>query len=324
MSSSKGSSGHSHGRHSHDHQHKHEHHGHHHAHHHNHDVLTGFQWAFFLNLGFAILEIVGGLYVNSVAIMSDALHDFGDSFAIGLAWVLEKFSRRGHSQTFSYGYRRWSAVSALFTSGIIVSGSVIIIVESIPRLFHPETPKLEGMFALAVIGVLVNGFAFLKIKGQSLAEKSLKWHMIEDVSGWVVVLISAVAMHFFDLPILDPILAIGLALWISYKVIQGLGTTIRVFLQAVPDHFSIQEIEKHLAELPEVQGVHHTHLWSLDGEKHIFTTHLVLKPEVSRENECQIRNQIKNDLKKTYGIIESTIEIEWPNFPCADPQHSEG
>ena len=189
-------------------------HDHHHGHHHQHDTKN-ISTAFFLNLAFTIIEIIGGLMTNSVAIMSDALHDLGDSLSLGLAWYFQKVAKKGRDKTFSYGYKRFSVLGAMINAIVLVVGSVFILQETIPRLWQPETPNVQGMFWLAILGIVVNGAAVLKLqKGTSLNEKVISLHLLEDVLGWAAVLVGSVLMYFFDLPIIDPLLSIGIAIFI--------------------------------------------------------------------------------------------------------------
>lgn len=275
-----------------------------------------------LNLGFACIELVGGLWTNSVAILSDALHDFGDAFAVALAIILEKFSHRKSDGDFSYGYRRFSTLGAVATGIILVLGSVFILIESIPRLFNPQQPYAEGMILLALLGVAVNGFAAYRVsKGESLNERMLMWHMIEDVMGWVVVLIGAVVMKFYHLPQLDAGMAIALSLWILYNVFRNLREALKVFLMASPSHIQVEEIEAKICQIAKVEGVHHGHLWSLDGENHIYTAHVVLSENSTVLDMEQVKEQVKK-LVKDFGIIEATIETEISGSACVDPEHA--
>lgn len=312
----------------------HHHHSHGHHHHHHHGAAGRMGFALFLNLGFAIIELIGGFLFNSVAILSDALHDFGDSLALLLALILEKISQKGSDEKYSYGYRRFSVLGALVTGIILMLGSAWIIVEAVPRLFHPETPNTTGMLFMAVLGVAVNGWAAWKVsKGESLNEKMLMWHMIEDLMGWVLVLIGAIVMKFFGLPQIDAALAIVLALWILFNVFRNLKETLKVFLMASPSPAMMPEIERRILAVPGVQAGHHFHLWSLDGEKHIFTGHVVLDNQslqASSSNENQtlvdladrVRKEIKASLRNM-GIVEATLEIETTSSHCEDPEHKD-
>jgi cobalt-zinc-cadmium efflux system protein len=302
--------------------HHHGHHGHHHDHSHHAEDISAFRWAFVINLVFAIIELVGGVWTNSVAVLSDAIHDFGDAIAVGLAFFLEKKSHGASDLKYSYGYRRWSAMSAVITSIVLLIGSCLIIAESIPRLLNPQTPKVEGMIGLALIGIAANGFAFWKLsKGQSLSKRALSLHFIEDILGWVIVLIGAIVMLFFPIPILDSVLGLMLSVWVGWNAFKGLRITLRVFLQGTPEESSVEQIEKEILSLPEIQGIHHIHYWTLDGEKHIFTSHLALKNNLTLSETIQLKERIKNLLRQKFNIFEATLELEWEKDFCSDPEH---
>lgn len=306
---------------SHSHSHSHAH-GHHHSHSHGGSAVVGrMKWALALNLCFALIELVGGILTNSVAILSDALHDFGDAIAMLSAILLEKYSHKASNDKFSYGYRRFSTLGAVITGMILIIGSVIIVIEAVPRLINPQQPHADGMIWLAVFGVAVNGYAAYRVsKGGSLNERMLMWHMIEDVLGWVLVLIGAITMKFFDIPQLDAGLAIVLALWILFNVFKNLSEAFRVFLMASPSAISGAEVEQEIKDLPDVEEVHHAHLWSLDGENHVFTAHVVLKATMTPIEVQAIKETIKK-LTREYGIIEATIETELAGMTCVDPIH---
>lgn len=279
------------------------------------------KWALALNFGFACVELAGGIWTNSVAILSDALHDFGDALAVGLAIFLEKFSHKKSDGDFSYGYRRFSTLGALITGAILVVGSIFILMEAIPRLLNPQQPHADGMIVLAILGVAVNSFAAFRVsKGESLNEKMLMWHMLEDVIGWALVLVGAITMKFFDIPQLDAGMAIALSLWILYNVFRNLREALKVFLMASPTQIQVAEVETAIRKITKVEDVHHGHLWSLDGENHIYTAHVVLAPSASISDMETVKVQIKK-LVKEFGIIEATIETEVSGNSCVDPRH---
>ncbi|GIL17860.1 MAG: cation transporter [Oligoflexia bacterium] len=260
--------------------------------------------------------------MNSVAILSDAIHDLGDSLALGLAWILEKKSHGKSTDSYSYGFRRLSIVSAFFTAGVLILGSCLVIYQSVVRILHPEPADAVGMMGFAVLGIIVNGAAFFKLNGgNSHNENALKWHLIEDVMGWVIVLIGAIIMKFADLPLLDPILGLGLAIWILFNVIKGLKKTIDVFLQAVPEDLSLTVLTRRLKQVPGVEDLHHLHLWTMDGEAHIFTAHVVMKEALTSDQVIRLKCQMKDILLKEYKIKEATLEFEWPLETCNDLTH---
>ncbi len=306
-------------------EHHHHHHSHSHGahHHHSHGAVIGrMRFAFILNLGFALVELVGGYLTNSVAIMSDALHDFGDALAMVIAIVMEKVSHKTSDQKFSYGYRRFSVLGAVITGLVLIVGSVIILIEAVPRLLYPQAVHADGMLILAVFGVAINGFAAFRVsKGTSLNERMLMWHMIEDVLGWVLVLIGALVMKFWDIPQVDAGLAVALSLWILFNVFKNLREAMKVFLMASPTGASVESVSDLIKQNPLVVDVHHAHLWSLDGENHVFTAHVVLREQATSSEMDAVKRQIKKQVKD-FGIIEATIETELMGVSCDDPHHS--
>lgn len=312
--------------------HDHHHHGHHHGHHHHHQqgsshgegdsVVRRIGWAFFLNLGFAILELIGGLWTNSVAILSDALHDFGDALALGIALVLEKKSMQGADQRFTYGYRRWSLLSAVVTGAILLVGTVFIWKESIERLAAPEAVHPQGMLAFAILGIVINGASLLRFRhGKSANEKMLLWHFIEDVAGWVLVFVGSLVLMLVDFPQIDSILALLISAWIGFRVFRQVLSVGSIFLQALPPGLDISLIENRLARHERIHQCHHTHLWSLDGEQHILTTHVSLKETCTMEELVELKASVRQVLRQEFGISEVTIEFELPNEDCGDPVH---
>jgi cobalt-zinc-cadmium efflux system protein len=299
----------------HDHDHTHPHHGHegHHHHHHTGNIKI----AFWLNLTFCILEFVGGFFTNSVAILSDALHDLGDSFSLGLAWYFQKISQRKRDKLFSYGYKRFSLLGALINSMILLIGSVFIIREAIPRIIHPEASNAQGMIIFALIGIAVNGAAALRLKkGTSINERVISLHLIEDVLGWAAVLIAAVVMFFVDIPVLDPILSLLITGYILYNVVKNLKHSLTILLQAVPMDINEEELKNKLLNIPHVIDVHDIHLWTMDGNYNILSIHMVLENNTSMEQAEGIKSKARELLNKL-RVHHITIETESPSQVCS-------
>jgi cobalt-zinc-cadmium efflux system protein len=290
---------------------------HDHAHHtHSHHSTSNLKVAFFLNLGFTIFEIIGGCYTNSVAILSDAVHDLGDSLSLGLSWYLDGKSKQKSDHVFSFGYQRFSLLGALVNGTVLVIGSIFILSQTLPRLINPETPDAFGMMWIAIVGVLVNGAAVLRIKdGQSLNERMVSWHLLEDVLGWVAVLIVSVVLQFWDIPILDPLLSLLILGIVLFNVIKNLLETFRVFLQAVPKELDVEALEEKVKKIHKVVGVHHTHIWSLDGAQHVLTIHIVIAEVESIKAIIDVKSEVKSLLRET-GIQHATIEVEFQDEHC--------
>lgn len=289
------------------------------AHSHNHDHSSDrIGTAFFLNFAFTIIEFVGGWLTNSTAIMADAVHDLGDTLSIGSAWLLNKLGKKTPDEEFTYGYRRLSLFGALLNGLVLLVGSTWILTEAIPRLTDPVMPMAEGMLALAILGVTVNGYAAYKLsKGSTLNERVLNLHLLEDVLGWVAVLIVSVILQFANWPILDPLLSILFTLFILFNVARNLKSTAKIFFQAVPDKKLMGEIRSALLDVEQVEGVHHLHLWSLDGEHHVLTAHVLVGESISHETHVNVKSSITVALAK-FDLNHTTIEIELGDEECRD------
>lgn len=305
----------------HNHSHHHHHgHGHHHSHHPigDNNASSRIGWAFVLNLFFTIIEFIGGWLTNSTAIMADAVHDLGDSFSIGSAWCLNKLSNKPATGRFSYGYKRFSLLGALINGLVLTLGSILILIEAIPRLLAPEMPQAQGMLLLAIFGMVVNGFAAYKLSdGETLNERVLNWHLIEDVLGWFAVFVVSIVLLFVDWPILDPILSICFTLFILFNVVKVLKSTLLLFLQASPHDDLIEEIETKIKAKEIIGDIHHFHIWSLDGEHNVVTMHIVLNKEIVITQIKQLKQELQQLLAQ-YHFAHSTIEIELIDEECRD------
>lgn len=267
--------------------------------------------AFILNLGFSIFEFIGGTLTNSVAIVSDSIHDIGDALSIGISYFLEKKSKQKPDEKYTYGYIRYSVIGSLITTIILLIGSILVIYNAITRIIKPVEINYNGMIIFAIIGFLVNILAahFTK-EGESLNQKAVNLHMLEDVLGWLVVLIGAIIMRFTDIKILDSILSILVAIFIFKNAITNFKTILDLFLEKTPKNISISELKEHILEIKDVKDVHHIHIWSIDGYNNYATMHIVT-------TNPKIKELVKNELKE-HNIHHTTIEIESPNENCHD------
>ena len=280
--------------------------------------------AFLLNLFFSILELIGGALTGSFAILSDAVHDIGDASSIGLSFFLEKKSKKEPDEKYTYGYLRYSVLGSVFTTVILLVGSLALICGSVIRLFRPAEIDYSGMILLAVFGVVVNFVAALVTNhGHSLNQRAVNLHMLEDVLGWLVVLIGAIVMRFTDLTILDPLMSIAVALFTLANATKNLGDTTAVFLEKTPQSIHQKELCEHILEIDGVLDVHHVHLWSMDGENHCATMHIV-----TNATPKTIKDAVRAELAE-HGIAHVTLELEeegeeCPSRHCHTEPHTEG
>lgn len=269
--------------------------------------------AFLLNLAFSVFEFIGGIFTNSVAIISDSIHDIGDAASIGISYFLEKKSKKQPDKTHTYGYLRYSVIGSIITVLILLIGSVLVVVNAVNRIFNPQEINYNGMIIFAVIGVVVNFLAaFFTRHGESLNQKAVNLHMLEDVLGWAVVLIGAVVMKFTDFKLIDPILSICVAVYIFVHAFSHLKEALDLFLVKTPHGIDIEEIKHHLKEVDGVLDVHHIHIWSMDGNSNYATMHIVTNGDPST-----VKKAVKEEMHH-HGINHTTIEIESENEQCEE------
>lgn len=267
--------------------------------------------AFLLNLAFSLFELMGGFLTGSIAILSDSVHDFGDALSIGISYFLEKKSLKKPDEHHTYGYTRYSVIGSVITTVILLVGSSFVIYEAIQRFIHPVTIHYDGMILIALFGVVINTIAsYVTKEGDSLNQKAVNLHMLEDVLGWVVVLIGSIVMKFIDFPYLDSILSIGVAIFIFIHAIHNLKEILDVFLEITPKDVSVKELKKHILSIPGVLDVHHIHVRSMDGYHHFATLHVV-----SKKYDEDLKKKVREELEE-HGIGHSTIEIELEDEKC--------
>ncbi len=269
--------------------------------------------AFILNFVFSIFELFGGIITGSISIASDAIHDFGDAISIGLSYFLEKISNKKPNEKYSFGYARFSNLAGFITTFILLIGSFIVIYNAILRIINPIPINYDGMFLFAVVGLIVNLFAtYFTHGGKSLNMKAVNLHMLEDVFGWLVVLISAIILRFTNFYIIDPILSIILAVVIIVNCFNNLKQILDIFLIKTPKNINVKEILRHVKDIKGVIDVHHIHIWTLDGEIICATMHVVTK-----HYDMALKNAVKEELAE-HGITHVTLELEQHEEDCKE------
>ena len=272
--------------------------------------------AFVLNISFSIFELIGGIFTNSISIMSDAIHDFGDALSIGISLILEKISKKKPDEKYTYGYARYSVLGALITTIVLTVGSIFVILGGINRILNPVTINYNGMIIFAIFGVVINFLAaYFTKEGESINQKAVNLHMLEDVLGWVVVLIGSILIKFTNITLVDSIMSIGIAIFILINAFKNLKDILDLFLEKTPKDISIEEIKNHLLEMKEILDVHHIHIWSMDGVTNYSTMHIVTEESNAKELKKKIRKEM-NEL----GISHTTIEIEDKNDNCEEKE----
>lgn len=279
--------------------------------HHGEQTSRNILVAFILNLCFSFYEFIGGSITGSVAIISDAVHDIGDALSIGIAYLLEKRSHKAPDNNYTYGYLRYSLIGGLITTMILIFGSSFVIYHSADRIIHPVEIQYNGMIILAIIGVIVNFLAaWFTHGGHSLNQKSVNLHMLEDVLGWAVVLVGAIVMRFTNWYLLDPIMSIGVALFILKEALSNCWEIFEVLLEKTPHNISTEDLRQQLLQINGVTDIHHLHVWSIDGEHNYATLHVVYSKDPSTT-----KTAVKSFLAK-HNISHITVEMEKPSESC--------
>ncbi len=269
--------------------------------------------AFLLNALFSVFEFFGGIFTGSVAIVSDAIHDIGDAISIGISYFLERKSKKQPDEVYTYGYARYSVIGSLITTVVLLFGSSAVIYNALIRIFNPVKIDYNSMIAFALIGVVINFIAaYFTKEGDSLNQKAVNLHMLEDVLGWAVVLIGAIIMRLTDIYIIDPIMSIGVSVFIFVNAIKNLKQIENLFLERLPDNISMEEIKNHLLKIDGVEDVHHIHIWSMDGYNNYATMHVVCDGE-----SYKIKQKIREELKE-HHIGHVTLELEEDCENCAE------
>lgn len=263
--------------------------------------------AFFLNLSYAIVEFIAGGIFGSSAVLADSVHDLGDAIAIGISALLETISNREEDRHYTLGYKRFSLLGALVTAVILITGSVLVILENIAKIFHPQPVNDEGILWLGIIAITINVLASLVIrKGQTKNESILSLHFLEDTLGWVTVILMAIVLRFTDWYILDPLLSLVISFFILSKALPRFWRTLKIFLDAVPEGVDIQKIKTDLAELDHVASINQLNLWTMDGLEKNAIVHVCLK-EMEHMETCKESIRI---FLKDCGFQNITIEVD--------------
>ena len=263
--------------------------------------------AFFLNLSYAIVEFIAGGIFGSSAVLADSVHDLGDAIAIGISAFLETISNREEDSHYTLGYKRFSLLGAMVTAVILMTGSVLVILENIAKIFHPQPVNDEGILWLGIIAITINVLASLVIrKGQTKNESILSLHFLEDTLGWVTVILMAIVLRFTDWYILDPLLSLAISFFILSKALPRFWSTLKIFLDAVPEGVDIQKIKTDLAELDHVASINQLNLWTMDGLEKNAIVHVCLK-EMEHMETCKESIRI---FLKDCGFQNITIEVD--------------
>ena len=268
---------------------------------------TSIWLAFFLNLSFSVVEFIFGVIFNSSAVLADAVHDLGDALAIGVSACLETISNRQEDKRYTLGYKRFSLLGAMLTALILLTGSVMVLLENIPRLLSPQPVNYQGMLWLGFLAILINLLASMVVrKGQTKNEAILTLHFLEDILGWLAVILVACVLYVTDWYFLDPLLSLVISIFILSKAIPRFWSALKIFLDAVPEGVETSDLEKDLEALPNVKSVNQLSIWSMDGLENNAIVHICIE---NWEQMMETKEAVRQCLEER-GVQNITIEVD--------------
>lgn len=282
-----------------------------------------------VNLFFSIFEFIGGVLSGSAAIMSDAIHDLGDSISLGFSIYFGKKANHGPDKKYTYGYSRFSVLGVFVTTVILIVGAAFMIYLSVLRIINPTEIDLYIMLVLSVVGLVLNMLATFRTENgrfnviKAIEKKTYNGILFEDVVGWIIVLLGTVVMMGTGWLWLDPAMSILISLYLISTAFVSFKKVLELFLEKVPNGESVDVVKYQVLAIPHVKGVHSIHLWSMDGVKLCATMHVVVDGKVvdgtlienSVESPMNIKKEIRKQLRST-GIKEVTLEIETEGETC--------
>ena len=262
---------------------------------------------FFLNLTYAIVEFIAGGVFGSSVVLADSVHDLGDAITIGISAFLETISNREEDRQYTLGYKRFSLLGAFVTSVILITGSILVILENITKIFNPQPVNDEGILWLGIIAVSTNVLASLVVrKGKTKNESILSLHFLEDTLGWLAVILIAIILRFTDWYILDPLLSLVISIFILTKALPRFWSALKIFLDAVPEGVEAGDLEKELEALTNVKSVNQLSIWSMDGLENNALVHICIE---DWEQMMETKEVVRQFLEAR-GVQNITIEVD--------------
>jgi cobalt-zinc-cadmium efflux system protein len=313
--------------HCHEHNHDHHHHvsdnGQSHNHTHQHGSLKGGKLgiAIAVNLLITIAQLIGGFISGSLALYSDALHNFSDVIALIISYIADKLAGRSYSDRKTFGFKRAEILAAMINAGTLVFVGGFLIYEGVSRFFHPEPIGSAWVISLAVLSIIGNTLCVVLLKGDAednLNIKSAYLHLLTDVMTSIAVLIGGLLMFMYQIYWVDSVLSILIALYLIRASWGILLETLRVVMQFAPAHLDIRKIEKTILTCPEIKGIHHIHLWQIDDKTVNMEAHLQFKEDINLSESSRVVNIVNKLLQKTFGINHTIFQAEFETDHAPD------
>lgn len=288
---------------------------HNHNHHNHHEGAEGKKLLFTVVLNFVITiaEFVGGIFANSLALISDAIHNLSDAIALLITYLTFKISKKPSDSKHTFGYKRIQILAALFNSVTLIAICFYLLYEAYERFMNPEPIKSVIMLSVALIGLLANLLSVLLLKDHSKENLNIKaayLHLIGDTFSSVAVIIGGILIYFYEVYWVDPLITVLISLYIIKETYSVLYETYKILMQSTPSDVSIEELVSTLKEIKGVRGVHHIHVWNLTDKEIHFEGHVDLATDMKISESQKILEKVRNTLKDKFEIHHITLQFE--------------
>ncbi|HLO59390.1 MAG TPA: cation diffusion facilitator family transporter [Bacteroidales bacterium] len=296
-------------------------HDHHHHHHHHDNVSAGNDlqkrkliWSTVLNLVISVAEIIGGIVSNSLALVSDALHNLGDTSALFIAYLATLISHKNNSEKKTFGYKRIEILAALLNAIILAVIIVYLFIEAVRRIGHPEPIKGLIMFVVAVIGFFANLISVMLLRKNARTSINIKaayLHLLGDTVSSVVVIVCAILIYFFKVYWIDPVVTFLLGIYLLRETFLIVKESVDILMQSTPHGLDLNEVKSALESIPEIDNIHHVHAWNLNDQDIQFECHIDLRSDLRVSETEMLQHQVRKILLNKFKIDHVTVQYEY-------------
>lgn len=285
-----------------------------HSHHQHPDSSGRLLLSILVNALITIVQIAGGILSNSLALISDAIHNLSDTLALVLAWIANKVAKRKPDTRRTFGYQRLEILSAFVNASVLTGVSIYLIYEAIVRFLHPQSVTSGLMFYIAMFGLIGNLLSMLFLRRDSkhnLNVKAAYLHLLGDTLSSVAVVIGAIAIHYTGLTWIDPALTLIISVVIIRQAYQILHESVDILMQSTPAHLNLEEIKSLIEKNTQVCNVHHVHCWQLQDRKVHFEAHIETSHDMQVSESGKLAGEIEDQLWEQFAITHTTLQIEY-------------
>ena len=290
-----------------------------HKHHHHHTHMKNVRgkkllWVTLLNFSISLVQVAGGILSNSLSLISDAIHNLGDTSAVFIAFLAGKHANKKPDAQKTFGYKRAEILAALFNSVVLIAICIFLIMEAYERFINPQTIKGGVMLSVAIFGLLANLISVLvlqKEKSRNLNIRAAYLHLLGDTLSSVAVIAGAIAILVWQIYWFDPLITVAVGVYIIYHTWGVVRQTVDILMQTTPRHIDIQEIRQSVEALSQVEDIHHLHVWQMDDEHIHLEAHLNMCKDISLSEAQTVRHNVESILREKFGINHITLQIEY-------------